>query len=46
MSSKSEPECVQPSSETLKGGSEIGCRPKVWRVVVVATTPGDTLVEL
>ena len=45
-SSRSEPECVQSSSETLKGGSEIGCRPKFWRVVVAATTLGDTLVEL
>ena len=46
MSSWSESECAQPSSETLKGGSQIGCRPKFWRLVVAATTLGDTLVEL
>ena len=42
----SEPEGVQLSIETLKGGSEIGCNPKFWRVVVAATTLGDTLLEL
>lgn len=46
MSSQSEPEYVQSSSETLKGGFEIGCRSTFWRVVVASTTLGDTMVEL
>ena len=46
MSSLSEPKCVQSSSEALKEGSQIGCRPKFWRVVVATRTLGDTLVEL
>lgn len=37
-SSWSELECVQSSSETLKGGSETGCRPEFWRVAVATTT--------
>lgn len=31
-SSWGEPECVQTSSKTLKGSSEIGCESKFWRV--------------
>jgi len=37
-SSQSELECVYSSSETLKGGFKIGCRPKFWRVVIATTT--------
>ena len=46
MSSLIEPECMQPWSKTLKGGSKIGCRPKFWRVVVTTTTLAGTLVQL
>lgn len=33
MSLQGEPECVHTSRKTLNGGSEIGCRPKFWKVL-------------
>lgn len=37
MSSWSELEYAKSSIESLKGGSDIGCKPKFLRVVVAAT---------